>query len=96
MCEPLSVRVYACRRAEIGPEENVLILRAGPIGLVSLLAARAFGSPRIVVVDVDDYRLQVAKKLGTHITLKVTVCRSVPKTVPFHAFLSSGAYIFVD
>jgi L-iditol 2-dehydrogenase len=41
MCEPLSVGVYACRGAEIGPEKNVLILGAGPIGLVSLLAARA-------------------------------------------------------
>ncbi|MCE3049489.1 hypothetical protein HAX54_045008 [Datura stramonium] len=36
---------------------------AGPIGLVTLLAARA-EPPRIVIVDVDDYRLSVAKKLG--------------------------------
>ncbi|KAI5658806.1 hypothetical protein M9H77_27599 [Catharanthus roseus] len=72
MCEPLSVGVYACRRAEIGPQTNVLILGAGPIGLVSLLAARAFGSPRIAVVDVDDYRLQVAKKLGANVVVKVS------------------------
>ncbi|KAL2550316.1 Sorbitol dehydrogenase [Forsythia ovata] len=47
MCEPLSVGVHACRRANIGPETNVLVMGAGPIGLVTLLAARAFGSPRI-------------------------------------------------
>ncbi|KAL3506820.1 hypothetical protein ACH5RR_032202 [Cinchona calisaya] len=72
MCEPLSVGVYACRRAQVGPETNVLVIGAGPIGLVSLLAARAFGAPRIVVVDVDDYRLSVAKQFGAFDTVKVS------------------------
>ncbi|CAF2121969.1 BnaA03g12920D [Brassica napus] len=56
MCEPLSVGVHACRRAEVGPETHVLVMGAGPIGLVTMLAARAFGVPRIVIVDVDDNR----------------------------------------
>ncbi|CAJ1952615.1 unnamed protein product [Sphenostylis stenocarpa] len=64
MCEPLSVGVHACRRANIGPETNVLIMGAGPIGLVTMLAARAFGAPKIVIADVDDHRLSVAKSLG--------------------------------
>ena len=72
MCEPLSVGVHACRRANIGPETNVLIMGAGPIGLVTMLAARAFGAPRIVIVDVDDRRLSVAKDLGTDDTVKVS------------------------
>lgn len=72
MCEPLSVGVHACRRANVGPETNILVLGAGPIGLVTLLAARAFGAPRIVIVDVDDYRLSVAKKLGADDIVKVS------------------------
>ncbi|CAA7391830.1 unnamed protein product [Spirodela intermedia] len=64
MCEPLSVGVHACRRAEIGPETTALVMGAGPIGLVTMLAARAFGAPRIVVADVDGHRLSVAKSLG--------------------------------
>ncbi|KAI3966991.1 hypothetical protein MKW92_037495 [Papaver armeniacum] len=72
MCEPLSVGVHACRRANIGPETNVLIMGAGPIGLVTLLAARAFGAPKIVIVDVDDHRLSVAKKLGADDIVKVS------------------------
>ena len=72
MCEPLSVGVHACRRANIGPETNVLIMGAGPIGLVTMLAARAFGAPRIVIADVDDYRLSVAKELGANETVKVS------------------------
>lgn len=72
MCEPLSVGVHACRRASIGPETHVLVMGAGPIGLVTLLAARAFGAPKIVIVDVDDYRLSVAKQLGADATIKVS------------------------
>eukprot|EP00887_Chlorella_sp_A99_P001759 scaffold19.g1759.t1 len=44
MCEPLSVGVHACRRGGVGPGKRVLILGAGPIGLVTLLAAQAFGA----------------------------------------------------
>lgn len=72
MCEPLSVGVYACRRAQVGPDTNVLVVGAGPIGLVSLLAARAFGAPRVVVVDVDRNRLSVAKELGAFATVQVS------------------------
>lgn len=77
MCEPLSVGVHACRRANVGPETNVLIMGAGPIGLVSLLSARAFGAPRIVIVDVDDYRLSVAKELGADEIVKVSTVMQV-------------------
>ncbi|EPS64701.1 hypothetical protein M569_10079, partial [Genlisea aurea] len=72
MCEPLSVGVHACRRANVGPETNVLVVGAGPIGLVTMLSARAFGAPRIVVVDVDDHRLSVAKGVGADATVRVS------------------------
>jgi len=72
MCEPLSVGLHGCRRASIGPETTALIMGAGPIGLVTMLAARAFGAPRIVIVDVDDYRLSVAKQLGADDIVKVS------------------------
>lgn len=72
MCEPLSVGVHACRRAEVGPETNVLIMGAGPIGLVTLLVARAFGAPRIVIVDVHDHRLSIAKNLGADDIVQVS------------------------
>ncbi|KHG27120.1 L-idonate 5-dehydrogenase [Gossypium arboreum] len=82
MCEPLSVAVHACRRANIGPETNVLVMGAGPIGLVTLLAAHAFGAPRVVVVDVDDYRLSVANNLGADGVVKVsTNMQDIPQEV---------------
>ncbi|OIT03770.1 PREDICTED: L-idonate 5-dehydrogenase-like isoform X1 [Nicotiana attenuata] len=72
MCEPLSVGVHACRRAKVGPETKIIIIGAGPIGLVTMLAARAFGSPKIVIVDIDDQRLSFAKDLGADEIIKVS------------------------
>lgn len=72
MCEPLSVGVHACRRANVGPETNVMIMGSGPIGLVTLLAARAFGAPRIIITDVDVQRLSIARNLGADETVKVS------------------------
>lgn len=49
LLEPLSVGVHACKRANIGIGSKVLILGAGPIGLVVLLVAKAMGANKIVV-----------------------------------------------
>ncbi|KAJ8531309.1 hypothetical protein K7X08_026743 [Anisodus acutangulus] len=72
MCEPLSVGVHACHRANVGPETKLIIIGAGTIGLVTMLAACAFGSPKIVLVDIDDCRLSFAKDLGADEIIKVS------------------------
>eukprot|EP00249_Psilotum_nudum_P012785 c23982_g1_i1 orf=113-1276(+) len=72
MCEPLSVGVHACRRASIGSHKCIVILGAGPIGLVIMLVARAFGVLRIGVTDVDEQRLSSAKKLGADVAVLVS------------------------
>lgn len=69
MCEPLSVGVHACRRAQVGPETSLLIVGGGPIGLMMLLVARAFGSPRILLADTHQERLQCALALGADETV---------------------------
>ncbi|KAJ0985582.1 hypothetical protein J5N97_003938 [Dioscorea zingiberensis] len=67
MCEPLDVGIHACRHANVGSETNVLLMLAAPIGLVSMLAAHTFGARRIVIVDVDDHGLSIAKSLGANV-----------------------------
>jgi L-iditol 2-dehydrogenase len=64
LLEPLSVAVHACKRANVQAGSHVLITGAGPIGLVVLLVARASGATKIIVTDVMQNRLDVAKKLG--------------------------------
>ncbi|KAK3039233.1 hypothetical protein RJ639_027937 [Escallonia herrerae] len=77
MCEPLSVGVHACRRANIGPDTEILIMGAGPIGLVTMLATRAFGSPKIVITDVDAQRLSFAKDLGAEEIIQVSTYKEI-------------------
>ncbi len=42
----------------------IAIIGAGPIGLAVLLTAQFYSPSQIIVIDIDDFRLEVAKKLG--------------------------------
>lgn len=64
LLEPLSVGVWACRRAEVAPGSRVLITGAGPIGLIAGQVARAYGASEVLITDVNPHRLQVASDLG--------------------------------
>ena len=64
MLEPFSVSLYPCRRAGVSVGTSMLIMGAGPIGLMCVLAAKAFGASKIVVVDLEAARLDVAKRCG--------------------------------
>lgn len=47
--------------------EDVLITGAGPIGIMAAAIARKAGARRVVITDLNDYRLDLAKKMGaTH------------------------------
>lgn len=49
LLEPLSVGVHACQRAGVRIGKTVLICGAGPIGLVSLLTAKAMGASSVLI-----------------------------------------------
>jgi threonine 3-dehydrogenase len=53
--------------------EDVLITGAGPIGIMATAIARHVGARHVVVTDVNDYRLELARKLGA--TRAVNVAR---------------------
>jgi len=69
MCEPLSVAVHACRRAGPLIGCHVAVLGAGPIGLVTLLVAKAFGAASVTMTDVHPERIDFAKRLGADATV---------------------------
>jgi L-iditol 2-dehydrogenase len=64
LLEPLSVGIWACRKGGVAPGSRVLITGAGPVGLVSVQAALAFGATDVVVSDVNPARLALARELG--------------------------------
>lgn len=65
--EPFSVGVQACKRANVQPGSTVVIMGMGPVGLMAVVAAKAFGATKIIVSDLEKIRLDEALKLGaTH------------------------------
>jgi threonine dehydrogenase-like Zn-dependent dehydrogenase len=68
MLEPLSVAVHANSRVGTRAGESVLITGCGPIGLLSALVARAAGATKVIMMDVDKSKLDVALKMvATHV-----------------------------
>ena len=63
---------FPIRRAGVSLGKRVLICGAGPIGLVNLLTAQAMGASEVVITDVMDNRLEVAKSMGATHTYKVS------------------------
>ncbi len=64
LVEPLAVGLHAATQGGVKLGDKVVILGAGCIGLVTLLACKAFGATEVTVVDVIGKRLEYAKKLG--------------------------------
>lgn len=52
--------------------EDVLVTGAGPIGIMAAAVARHVGARNVVITDVNDYRLELAKKLGNIRTVNPT------------------------
>lgn len=69
LLEPLSVGIHAARRGEVGPGSSVLISGSGPIGLAALAASSAFGATDRIVTDLQEHRLQLARRLGATSTV---------------------------
>ena len=66
LMEPLSVGIWACRKAGITAGDRVLVTGAGPIGLLAMQVARAFGATDVAIADVNEHRLSAARRMGGH------------------------------
>lgn len=63
LVEPTAVSVYACDRGKITAGNSVLVTGAGPIGILTMLSAKAFGATKIFLSDLNDTRLELAKSI---------------------------------
>ncbi|KAA1466332.1 xylitol dehydrogenase [Dentipellis sp. KUC8613] len=62
MMEPLSVAVHSVSTlAQLRPNQTVAIFGCGPVGLLCMAVAKAFGASRIVAIDIVPSRLEFAK-----------------------------------
>ncbi len=64
LLEPATVVTHALRRTPIRAGESVLVLGAGPIGLLALQFAQAHGAGVVVVIEPEVSRAALARELG--------------------------------
>jgi L-iditol 2-dehydrogenase len=69
MLEAASVALHAVRVSEIKGGETALVIGAGMIGLLTLQAARAAGCASVLIADIDETRLKLAREVGADATL---------------------------
>ncbi len=71
LVEPISVGYHAANRGRISETDTVLVLGCGTIGLGAVAAAARKGAT-VIGLDVDDVKLELARKLGAQHTINST------------------------
>ena len=71
LVEPLSIAVHCTRLASITVGQTVLVMGAGPIGLLCCAVAKAFGASVTVAADIVDSRLEFAQTYTASHTYKM-------------------------
>lgn len=67
LIEPLAVAVHIVKQAAITPGQSVVVMGAGPVGLLCCAVAKAYGAAKIVTVDIQPSRVTFAKEFAaTH------------------------------
>ena len=73
MCEPTAVAIHAIRNSKLKLGDSVLVIGAGPIGLLTIQACAAAGADKIYVSEPSLTRQNLAKKLGATKVLSPSV-----------------------
>ena len=87
--EPLSCGVHAANRADIQLNDVVVIAGAGAVGLGACCAARRKSPRQIVVLDLDEDKLSVARQCGADETwnpAKVDVVKRIMEMTDFYGW----------
>ncbi|KAK2059734.1 alcohol dehydrogenase GroES-like domain-containing protein [Colletotrichum caudatum] len=98
LIEPLAVAVHITRQARVRPGASVVVMGAGPVGLLCAAVARAFGATKVVSVDIVQSKLDFARGLAsTHTYLS----RRVPaednaRAIVEQCGLGAGADVVID
>lgn len=64
LAEPLAIALHSLRLASIGPGETVVVIGAGPIGLLTIAALRATNAGRVWAVEPLAHRRALARAIG--------------------------------
>lgn len=66
--EPLGNAMHTMMHYDI-KDKTVAVVGCGPIGLMGVNIAKAVGSKKIIAIEINEYRINLAKKLGAHVVI---------------------------
>jgi L-iditol 2-dehydrogenase len=69
LIEPVGCCIRALNKCNIQPSDSVVIMGAGPSGIIHTMLLRIFGASQVIVTDFVNYRLEAAKRLGADLTV---------------------------
>lgn len=64
LIEPFTVAMRSARRSMPGKGENAVVFGAGTIGIAAAMALKYFGLEKVMIADISELRLNIAKELG--------------------------------
>ncbi len=64
LTEPLAACLRGQLKLNIRPGDNIIVIGAGPIGLMHYMLAKALGASMIILSEVDEKRIEIARRLG--------------------------------
>ncbi|THV45756.1 hypothetical protein BGAL_0454g00120 [Botrytis galanthina] len=98
LLEPLAVAVHICKQAVITPGQSVVVMGAGPVGLLCMAVARAYGASVVVAADIQPSRLEFAKSFAATHTFtpqRVSAAENAA-TLKSEVGLPEGADVVID
>jgi len=72
LIEAVSIAVHAAKITHIKPGSSAMVIGSGMIGLLAVQAFRVFGCTKIIAIDLDRDKLDLARSLGADETLLAT------------------------
>jgi (R,R)-butanediol dehydrogenase / meso-butanediol dehydrogenase / diacetyl reductase len=69
MAQPLAVALHAVRRSGVMAGQTCVVIGSGGIGAFIVAAAAFRGAEPLIAVDIDEGRLETARRLGAHRTI---------------------------
>jgi 2-desacetyl-2-hydroxyethyl bacteriochlorophyllide A dehydrogenase len=85
LAEPFVIGMRGALTLAPGPDKNAIVFGAGIIGLASAIMLRWFGCPKVMIVDISDFRLKTAKRFG------LITCNSAREDLKARALDEFGA-----
>lgn len=98
LVEPTAVGVHIVRQARVQPGHSVVVMGAGPVGLLCAAVAKAYGASTIVSVDIVQSKLDFAKSFAsTHTYLSQRVSpQENADNIKKECGLPDGADVVID